>query len=388
MKYVLHSFMAMAIVLFMAACSEDRLASESGNEVNVSFTTSLAGAIQSKTISDGMTVDELIFQVFQKTSDGYKDITSTVAPEVSFAAGKGSVKATLAKGETYRFFFWAQKTGAPYTIGEDGTVTVSYDQANANDENRDAFYAVIDKDEPVTGAFTTDVELRRPFAQINLGSTTEDWKAAQNAGVAVEKLQSTIKVFGVPTSFNAFTGEVGEETTNVEFVATNVPETSGETLTVKEVAYSYVGMNYILAGKEKDIVDAEATISVEGTGKSFKLNIPAMPIQRNYRTNIIGNLLTANGQFNIIVDEEYNKEDHPVTIISISDATALASALTADLEHISITLNADIDLPISSLGTITGGSGEYKLGGENTKNITIDLNGKKRCFLFEKGYNT
>jgi hypothetical protein len=40
-------------------------------------------------------------------------------------------------------------------------------------------------------------------------------------------------------------------------------------------------------------------------------------------------------------------------------------------------LQDDIDLPIASLGQITGGSGEYKLGGENTKNITIDLNGKK-----------
>lgn len=60
----------------------------------------------------------------------------------------------------------------------------------------------------------------------------------------------------------------------------------------------------------------------------------------------------------------------------VATAKDLAAALTANEENISVVLTSDIDLPISSLGQQTGGSGEYKLGGENTKNITIDLNGK------------
>ena len=61
---------------------------------------------------------------------------------------------------------------------------------------------------------------------------------------------------------------------------------------------------------------------------------------------------------------------------NIYSAEQLAEALRADEENIEVVLVNDIDLPISSLGQQTGGSGEYKLGGENTKNITIDLNGK------------
>ena len=61
----------------------------------------------------------------------------------------------------------------------------------------------------------------------------------------------------------------------------------------------------------------------------------------------------------------------------IKSADALAAALTADAEEISVALTADIDLPITSLGQQTPGSGEYKLGGLNTKNITIDLGGNK-----------
>ena len=59
------------------------------------------------------------------------------------------------------------------------------------------------------------------------------------------------------------------------------------------------------------------------------------------------------------------------------DVASLAAALTANNENIVVTLGADIELPISSLGQQTAGSGEYKLGGEATENITIDLNGKK-----------
>ena len=59
------------------------------------------------------------------------------------------------------------------------------------------------------------------------------------------------------------------------------------------------------------------------------------------------------------------------------DAETLAAALMADKKNITVALGADIELPISSLGQQTGGSGEYKLGGENTENITIDLDNNK-----------
>ena len=59
----------------------------------------------------------------------------------------------------------------------------------------------------------------------------------------------------------------------------------------------------------------------------------------------------------------------------IGDATTLAAALTANEEEIEVTLESDVNLPIGSLGQMTGGSGEYKLGGEDTQSIVIDLNG-------------
>ena len=66
-----------------------------------------------------------------------------------------------------------------------------------------------------------------------------------------------------------------------------------------------------------------------------------------------------------------------VTINLVADAEAFANAMKSDAEQIIVMLANDIDCPISTLGQQTGGSGEYKLGGESTKAITIDLNGQK-----------
>lgn len=69
-------------------------------------------------------------------------------------------------------------------------------------------------------------------------------------------------------------------------------------------------------------------------------------------------------------------ENNNTVVVFVSTPETLAQVLTANEEVINVTLVSDIDLPISSLGQITGGSGEYKLGGEATEAINIDLNGK------------
>ena len=73
-------------------------------------------------------------------------------------------------------------------------------------------------------------------------------------------------------------------------------------------------------------------------------------------------------------DGNFASEVTKKVVGNISNAAQLASALTSDASEISVTLVEDIDLPIASLGQQTGGSGEYKLGGENTESILIDLN--------------
>lgn len=76
-------------------------------------------------------------------------------------------------------------------------------------------------------------------------------------------------------------------------------------------------------------------------------------------------------------DGEFASKVTKKVVGNVSNAAQLASALTSDAAQIAVTLVEDIDLSIASLGQQTGGSGEYKLGGENTESIMIDLDNHK-----------
>ena len=82
------------------------------------------------------------------------------------------------------------------------------------------------------------------------------------------------------------------------------------------------------------------------------------------------------GRFGTPVTYENCSEKNVNIAVNAETAADFATAVKADRD-IMITLQNDMEVAISSLGEQTGGSGEYKLGGENTKKITIDLNDKK-----------
>lgn len=72
MKKLFLSILAMTTTLFMASCSEDDLSSgNKSNEAEVSFSLSLEGQLgtKSRSISDGKTVNQLTYAVFN-SDDG------------------------------------------------------------------------------------------------------------------------------------------------------------------------------------------------------------------------------------------------------------------------------------------------------------------------------
>ncbi len=66
-----------------------------------------------------------------------------------------------------------------------------------------------------------------------------------------------------------------------------------------------------------------------------------------------------------------------VKSVVVSTADELAAAVKSTNKDIVITLANDIAVPMSSLGSQTSGSGEYKLFGENTETVIVDLNTHK-----------
>ena len=285
---------------------------------------------------------------------------------MTFSNKTATVNLRLVTGKSYDILFWADAKESPYTFNAaTQTVTVDYASAASNDEKRDAFFAA-EKGLTVDGAINKTITLQRPFAQLNIGAT--DMEEAAAAGFTPK--QSLVTVKNVYNSLNLLSGEVSDAA-EVTYALAAIPEES-ETFPVVEA--KYLAMNYLLVASEKELADVEFTVS-DGS-LNINRSYASVPVQRNWRTNIYGKLLTDEAAFNISIDPDYEGGNEIVPCVA-TNADQLAAALTADAEYISVILNADIDLPISSLGQQTPGSGEYKLGGENTKSIMIDLNGKK-----------
>lgn len=334
---------AAAGMLFATSCSNDELdVVQSGNEAQVTFSLAAEGGIATRAISDGTGAKKLVYAVYNASGELIKTIANTdvngqIVDNSAFDNGlTENVTITLAKGQQYTVAFWAQNPNCTaYTTTDLKNVTIDYAGLN-NDETRDAFFKA--ETFTVTGNTEIDVVLKRPFAQINVGVYQTDWDAAKASGIEIEKSKVTIE--NAATSINLLTGEVGGEQT-VEYGFDIIPAqfATPETLDVDldkdgtKENYVYLSMSYILANDETTgyaktaLEDLDFTFApISGNNINFSEGLNAVPVQRNWRTNIIGKILTGDVTFNITIDPIYdgeynNGEAQPVNINGVYYAT-------------------------------------------------------------------
>lgn len=334
---------AAAGMLFATSCSNDELdVVQSGNEAQVTFSLAAEGGIATRAISDGTGAKKLVYAVYNASGELIETIANTdvngqIVDNSAFDNGSTeNVTITLAKGQQYTVAFWAQNPNCTaYTTTDLKNVTIDYAGLN-NDETRDAFFKA--ETFTVTGNTEIDVVLKRPFAQINVGVYQTDWDAAKASGIEIEKSKVTIE--NAATSINLLTGEVGGGQT-VEYGFDIIPAqfATPETLDVDldkdgtKENYVYLSMSYILANDETTgyaktaLEDLDFTFApISGNNINFSEGLNAVPVQRNWRTNIIGKILTGDVTFNITIDPIYdgeynNGEAQPVNINGVYYAT-------------------------------------------------------------------
>ena len=316
MKKILIPAISLAAVLLTGACSiDERTSGGNGDEAMLTLNMGLDGAVQTRAIGDGSGANHLIYAVFDETGTRIEDIKQ-VSKDVTFPTTE---TITLAKGQTYKIAFWAQnKDCAAYNVSDDMVVTINYDGASSNDETRDAFFKTVEV--TVTGDAELDVELTRPFAQINVGVTTEDWNAAVAAGITIT--ESNAVVNQAASTLYLIDGTV-DNSVNVTFNFANIPGPD-EALSVDldgdgtPETYKYLSMNYILPNDGTTTGDASTTLSdleftfSPKTGNDITLTqgLDAVPVQRNWRTNIIGQILSGDLSLNISIDPGFNGDNN------------------------------------------------------------------------------
>ncbi len=355
---------AAAGMLFATSCSNDELdpVQSSSDQAQVTFSLATEGSIATRaTISDGTKANKLVYAVYKLNADGTPELQNVIGStngqivKNDFKSGD-EVELTLAKGQTYQVAFWAQDGDCKAYDTDDLTaVEVKYqneDGTNAvnNDELRDAFFKMVEFE--VAGNKTIDVVLKRPFAQINVGVDAEDWAAAVASGIEIEK--SAVVVKNAANIINLLTGKVSGNETVVTYVSDVIPD---ETLYVEtdatidgKEAYNWLSMSYILVAdaNETDVDndgtlgDARTTLESlqftfspkSGNDIEFNQGLNNVPVQRNWRTNILGKILTGDIQFNITIDPVYDGDiiypENEGTFAELELAASMGGTVTLD----------------------------------------------------------
>ncbi|MBO7221020.1 MAG: hypothetical protein J6V21_07565, partial [Alistipes sp.] len=219
-----------------------------------------------------------------------------------------------------------------------------------------AFYFYSEPFTVSNGMAPIAAELRRPFAQLNIG--TNDYDESTSAGYTVTKAKVTTYAY---KTLHFDTGVVeGKDMVHFDYAA--IPTAQAFPVS----GYEYMAMNYLLIANTKETIDVVFTYSDGAVEK--QRTVGSVPVQRNYRTNLYGQLLTSDLAANVEIKPEYAGAHNGVIEVSTAD---MFTAAFANAEVDFIVLNNDINLTASAARTtptLTVSAGE---------SVTIKMNGHR-----------
>lgn len=349
-RYLLSTFTIAAAALLVTSCNDEMdNGLKTGDEGTVTFTAQLPSEMGTRAFADGLTAKHLQYAVYeagQSTPLKVFGDETTVVGEAEMVNLKKSVTLKLTSGKSYDVIFWADATtDSPYTFNPASQeVSVDYSKVNNNSDNCDAFF----KKETITvsGNQSVDVKLTRPFAQVNIG--TDDFDAAKASGLEVTQTEVVAKAFA---TLNLATGEVADEADRT-FTMKAIPTASDGEFPVAG-GYKYLSMDYLLVGADKATVDV--AFNYGGPQNRTFTNVP---VQRNYRTNIYGSLLTNTTDFNVVIEPAFATTNY--NLGALYTASQIGGAVT-------LSDNVDFDRTIA---VQPGKTMSVNLNGKTVKNAT------------------
>ena len=346
MKKYFYSVFAAATMLFaVTSCSQEEDFIQSSGEMTT-FSISLDGAVGSRATGEGTKATKLYYQAYR---DG--ELVINKSANINKTA---KIEMALLKGETYDIIFWAQAANDTiYQIDDLRNITIDYTTATplANQESYDAFYNSLDDFK--SDAKTHTIELRRPFAKLNLG--TSDWKivetdAAENVNETDPVTHTSVVVKGLANTLNTLTGQAtGNE--KVTFALSDIPEDYFELngVTYKRLSLNYLlvpnskapqGLNDYQAEGEEGKANVDLTFALKrGDKQLFTIDVPNAPVQRNWRTNVVGALLTGS-KFDVIIKPDTDDKFNTLEILEEVLAKGGEVTLFSD-----VTLTENITIP-------------------------------------------
>ena len=379
MKKIFKTLSASVLMaLALTACQKEEFG---GNEAEGIYTFEVsADNIATKAAIDrdgnGTAVNRFIMEVYLAKTTGELVLLDRQVKAPTAASPKStSFNLTLIKDQEYKVLFWADKgTDAMedlYYKTTDNLQNVSFLNAarTGNNDALDAFskMEVITRAESKAG-FSKSVQLTRPFGQVNFITTDIPAINALTGGSAF--LPTHVKVsYTTCTGFNVLT-QTGTGSEAIEYTA---PVYSAMDPATNPAKYT-LSMDYMLtATSDRETRNLVKLTALANGYELTTVEVANCPVQRNYRTNIIGKILTGDVTFNITIDPIYDGEYNNYLASSNEDIT---NAISAGVTTISLTPGTYI-IPDEAKGkTLTfSGTGNPK----DTKIATQDDGSYEGC---------
>lgn len=380
-KNLFKTFAIAAMAVLAGACAKEQVGSADGETVEMTFNVDVPETtITTKGLSDAASVNELICQVFLR--DGNYTPVPDLNQTVEVKNKKAKATFNLVKGQKYSFAFWAQVKGTGYyDTGDLRAVKMNVGAVKANDPAMDAYFAQKDftaLSTPVTDITKNTVTLYRAVAQVNFGTINSD------RADKLEVVKSKIKLTEVPTVFDVVRGNMDDAYSapaTIEFKE-NVPVE--EKLLVAGNKYDYLSTCYVFAYKDQKLTDATATFWVGSTDRT--VSAPNAPYKRNMRTNILGDLLTIDQDFNIVVDPDFKGGDQTYDAVKANIEAGKEVTLSEDYFVADKSKGVTLDVGVTSVLNLNGKKFSNKNGYKENKaalqvhgDLTINGDGEVYC---------
>ena len=296
------------MALAAAGCARETVGTVPGSS-EFTFTVN-APAAATRAISDGLSAANLTFAVYDAQGNYLQALSETAT--VSTSGSPWTVTVPVVQQLTYRFVFIATATGSPYSI-DLGAKTVTATYGSANDDAADFFYATLT--ETIGTELSKAVALSRPLAQVNVGAAD---LAAAAYSLDVANMTTGLQLTGIANVLNILDGTVSGAADITLAEAARVNESAAFV-----TGYDRIAMGYVLVG-DKQTSDATITVTATGTADgddhAITREVANIPLQANYRTNILGNIFTSNMNFTVTVTPGFagTNDVVPTTVSNIA----------------------------------------------------------------------
>lgn len=395
------ALLAATALLSLTSCQRDELqgGSISGEEVTVSISAVVpgdGGAVvrSAEDPGNGSEVNRCILEVYLLKGEDESATASLYGTRhiVKMQDQKASFEdLNLITGQKYRFVLWADHVEDPdtetglavdkfyETDAADGlqTVMMVTESYAGNEDKRDAFFYRSDNAVTVDGPADYTLQMKRPFGQLNIITTDYGLIPETHKDLRPARVQLVYK--SIPTGINLLTGELLSKDGSV-----TVREVEGQAVPITDLSVAgnedarQLSFDYILAPATGQHIIGELTMSfLQGDGTNptgiSDYTIESIPVQRNYRTNVSGALLTDRAGVDVKVEPGFDGDEEVIDgKLVISSVDRLMNALENGGR---VMLAQDMEIDRSSEESTGPGDDRNRIVVE--EDVEIDLNGHK-----------